>query len=486
MNKYPIGARTALSTRSYSQRRNSRATVSALILSAGLLLAGLAQAAEKPVSYFGDLVPIFKRSCTGCHHPGKLKGELDVTTYEALRKGGKHGAAFDTNDFKASIVLDEISGSEPSMPKEGDPLSKEEIALIERWIRAGAPNDTPANANSFKLAEPPTYTAMPVVSALAYSPDGTMLAVSGYHEVLLHSADGSNLIARLVGESPRIESLAFSSNGAVLAVAGSAPARFGEIQIWDVSTNGIAKPASALLKSFKIATDSIYGISFSPESERVAVGCADKTVRIISVKDGKELLKFDNHGDWVFGTTFTLDGKRVLSGSRDKAMKIIDASNAQFIDDINKLLEPVLCIARHPKEDVVVYGGESGSVRSYKIAENQGRTAANKDVNLVKEFERLPGPVHAVAYSSDGSLIAAGGSDAEVRIYDAKEGKRVATLKGHEGAVFTLAFNPRTNQVAAAGYDGKVRIYETVKGALLKEFIPVPLKAVEPMQKASK
>src|SRR5207237_5207979 len=136
--------------------------------------------------------------------------------------------------------------------------------------------------------------------------------------------------ARFVGESPRIESLAFSPTGALLAVAGSAPARFGEIQIWDVSTNGLAHPTNALKKSFKISTDSIYGISFPPESDRVAVGCADKTVRVIAVKDGKELLKFDNHSDWVFGTTFTTNGKRILTGSRDRAMQLIDAARGQF------------------------------------------------------------------------------------------------------------------------------------------------------------
>src|SRR5262245_53342927 len=51
-------------------------------------------AADKPVSYYNELVPIFKRSCNGCHHPGKLKGQLDLTTFEAFKKGGKHGPGF--------------------------------------------------------------------------------------------------------------------------------------------------------------------------------------------------------------------------------------------------------------------------------------------------------------------------------------------------------------------------------------------------------
>src|SRR5215212_747462 len=141
----------------------------------------------EPVSYYKEVVPILKRSCTGCHHPGKLKGELDLTTHSSFAKGGKHGAAFKAGDGKGSGVIEEISGKEPSMPKEGDPLSAAEVALIERWINEGAKDDTPeGKKNPFKLAEAPTYLAPAVISALAYSPDGELLAVSGYHETLLH------------------------------------------------------------------------------------------------------------------------------------------------------------------------------------------------------------------------------------------------------------------------------------------------------------
>ena len=360
------------------------------------------------------------------------------------------------------------------MPKEGDALSKAEVALFTRWIVEGARDDTPTNANSFKLAAPPTYVKAPVISALAFSPDGQHLAVSGYHEVLIHSAGGSNLIARLVGESPRIESLAYSPNGKLLGVSGGAPALFGEVQLWNTESN-------ALVRSIKSSVDSLYGISFSSDSERVAVGGADKSVRVFAVKDGKELMKFDNHSDWVFGTAFLVDGKRVLSGSRDKAMKLIEVSNGQFIDDINKLLEGVLCLARSPREDLAVYGGDNGVTRIYKIAENQGRTAGNNDVNIIKEYERLGGPVQAIAWSPNGTNIAVGGASPEARIYTAgKDGKRVATLKGHDGAVFALAFSPTTNWLATGGFDGTLRIYDYAakSNQLVQSYIPVPIKGV--------
>jgi len=176
-----------------------------------LPLAGLC-ADAKPVSYFHEVVPILKRSCTGCHHPAKLKGELDLTTYATFQKGGKHGPSFKPDTPEESRVLEEISGEEPNMPKEGDPLTKDEVALFERWIKEGAKDDTPPEANSFKLSAAPVYTVLPAISTMAFSPDGNLLAVSGYHEVVLHKHDGSEIIARLVGESPRIESLAFSPN----------------------------------------------------------------------------------------------------------------------------------------------------------------------------------------------------------------------------------------------------------------------------------
>src|SRR5437762_1607846 len=113
-----------------------------------LLVAVCARAEDKPVSYYREIVPIFKRSCTGCHHPGKLKGELDLTTYAAFLKGGKHGASFTAGAPKESRIVEEVSGDEPNMPKEGDPLNKSEVALLERWIAEGAKDDTPAITGS--------------------------------------------------------------------------------------------------------------------------------------------------------------------------------------------------------------------------------------------------------------------------------------------------------------------------------------------------
>lgn len=426
----------------------------------------------EPVSYYRELMPVFKRSCNGCHHPGKMKGDLDLTTHAAILRGGTHGAVVKVDDPAKSLLLEEISGDEPSMPKNGDPLSKEELALIQRWIVEGARDDTPSDKrNPYKLAEPPRYSAPPVISSAVFSPDGNLLAVAGYHEVLLHKSDGAELVARLLGESPRIESIAFSSDGKLLAVAGGAPAVFGEVQIWDVAER-------KQLLARRVALDSAFGISFAPDNARVAFGSADKSVRILNVMDGKELMKFDNHSDWVFRTTFTADGKRLLSGSRDRAMKLINIENGQLIDDINKLLEPLLCFSPHPKLDQVAYGGELGNARIYKISDNQGRTAANNDNNLVKEFERQGGPVYSIAFSPDGNSVAIGSVGSEVRIYRA-DGTRAATLEGHEGATFAIAWHPAHSEIITAGHEGVIRVFDSVTGKLARRFFPFPLEKSE-------
>lgn len=450
-------------------------------LIAALIIGAMSCALRADVSFQKDVTPIFTASCVACHSPEKKKGGLDLTNFKGFAAGGKEGLAFVAGQPVKSKIIEMISGDKPEMPEKGDKLTAAQIEIITKWIKEGAKDDSPVTVltpvgegepGPKPLEKPPVYSALPVITALAYSADGSVLAVSGFHEVLLHSPDGSGLVSRLVGGAPRIESLTFSNDsGKYLIVSGGAPALSGNIQVWDVA-------ARKLIKNYKIGKDTLFGVSISPDNEKIAFGCSDKTARIITLKTGGEILKLDQHSDWCLGTLFTVDGKRILSGSRDQAMKLSDVALGQLVDDINNPLEPVLCMSRHPRQDIVAYGGGLGSARIYKISDNQGRTSERRDTNLIRQSERQPGPVYSIAYSPDGGRVAVG-SIGEVRIYSAKDGARLAVLSGHEGAIFAVAFSADGKQVSTGGYDGMVRIFDAGKGTLIKAFAPVPLEKTQ-------
>lgn len=427
-----------------------------------------AEPSQEPVSFARQVVPILTANCTGCHKPDKTKGDLDLTTYEKLMKGGKHGKTVVPGNPDESGLILTVSGEVPEMPEEGDPLKPEEIELLRRWVAQGAKDDT-QEAEQGPIATP-VYRLAPVVTSLAYSPDGAHLAVAGHHEVLLHKSDGSALVARLIGRAPRVESLAYSKDGSKLAVVGGAPGLFGHVQVWNTATN-------ELYKQYKISQDSLYGVSFAPDGASLAFGGADKAVRRVEVETGNVVLDFRAHADWVFGTAFTLDGKQLVSAGRDMALKYINLENQQFIDDINNPKESVVCFSRHPKEEMVVYGGHLGGVYMYKISDNQQRTAGRNDTNLIRQFGKLSTPAYAVAFSGDGSRLAIGGHG-EVRIHETAGGKLLHTLSNIAGPVYSLAWKPDGSQLAAAGHDGLVRIYDAESGRLVKEFVPVPLENV--------
>src|SRR5687768_3519009 len=156
-----------------------------VILSAAL--AGLAAgqtAGGAKVSFHRQIKPILQKRCQGCHQAASQGGKLILTTFEAFRAGGAAGPGFKHGDPDNSVVMRFISGDPPAMPKNAKPLSKAEVGLFRRWILEGAKNDTPVVRDPISPANPPTYKAAPVVSAIAFSPDGASVAVSGYREVL--------------------------------------------------------------------------------------------------------------------------------------------------------------------------------------------------------------------------------------------------------------------------------------------------------------
>ncbi|HET6572259.1 MAG TPA: c-type cytochrome domain-containing protein [Fimbriiglobus sp.] len=450
------------------------------------------------VSYFRDVRPIFQQHCQGCHQPAKPGGGYVMTAFAGLTKPGESGLPGVVPGNPAdSHLLAQVTPKDgkAEMPRDREPLKPAQVETIARWIREGAADDTPASARGVLIdaEHPPEYRAPPVVTAVAFSPDGKLLAVAGYHEILLHDTDHPGRPARLVGMSERVQSIAFSPNGKYLAAAAGDPGRFGEVQVWDVAKR-------ELKLSAPVTYDTVYGVSWSPDGTAIAFGCADNTVRAIDAFTGRQVLQMGTHADWVLGTAFSRDGKHLVSVSRDMTLKLTEVATQRFIDNVTSItpgalkgglmaldvrpITPGRWLQKRPDDtpgaprklyDELLSAGSDGTPRLYKMHRETKRVIGD-DANRIKEYEAMPGRVSCVAFDDAGRRFAAASSldgKGQVRVYDVATGKNVV-LEKVTGPAYTVAWHPSGNLVASAGFDGKVWLHDPATGKLVKEFVAVP------------
>jgi uncharacterized protein DUF1549/uncharacterized protein DUF1553/cytochrome c len=99
--------------------------------------------ARTAVAFDRDIRPILERRCLECHSADKRKGGLSLATYADALEGGRNGAVIRPGNSGASLILHRLTGEvEPQMPKDEEPLSAPEVALIRQWIDRGA-RETP-------------------------------------------------------------------------------------------------------------------------------------------------------------------------------------------------------------------------------------------------------------------------------------------------------------------------------------------------------
>jgi DNA-binding beta-propeller fold protein YncE len=418
-------------------------------------LCAIAAPAAEPVSFVDQAAPILVEKCLVCHNARTAKGRFSLETYASLRKGGESGPALVPGDAEASNLWILIDSGD--MPKDGDPLAPDQIALLKRWIAEGAklPDEQLAGRPLAsiipkpKQPSPPEHYAAPVpVTALAMHPDGNSVAVSGYREVLVFDLNEGRLVRRLQNLAERIYGVAFSPDGERLAVAAGTPARLGEVKLFNKD--------GQLQADLATAGDSFLDVAFSPDGSLLAAAGADRTVRIWNTSELTEALRIEDHADWVTAVAFSPDGTRLATASRDKTAKVFDATTGESLATFTEHEQPVLDVLFAPDGSRIVSCGKDKRARIWNVsdakeAKNQKLGGEATSLAAIGSEAFLCGSSHgkaklfgfdgeprksfelgdwvlSVAASHDGGKFAVGSYDGSVTVFDASTGEKTRTL----------------------------------------------------------
>jgi hypothetical protein len=413
------------------------------------------------VSFSKQVAPILLKNCAGCHGATEPKGEYQLHTFALATKAGESGlAAITPGKLDDSELFRLVSSTDASerMPKDGDPLPADQIALVKRWIEQGGKFDGPdkqaplASLVPRKIhpAPPESYRVPIAVTALAFRPDGKELAASGYHEITIWDPATGKLLRRIKNVEERVYGLAYNGDGTSLAAAGGTPGQSGEISLYD--------PAKAVLvKTLATTNDVAFDVAFDPKGKKLAAAAADRTIRIFDLAKGIEERVIEDHADWVMGIAFSPDGTQLASASRDKTSKVFELKTGDSLATYPGH-ETVYGVAFTADGKQVISCGGDKKIHFWNPAD--GKQAA--------VIAGIGGEVFQVI-SAAGKILACS-SDRTAREYKAADRALVHTFSGHKDYVYALAFNEPTKRLATGSFDGEIRIWDIDSGKQVLAF----------------
>ena len=297
------------------------------------------------------------------------------------------------------------------------------------------------------------------VSAIAFRPTGSTLAVSIYDSIQLWDIDGHSLSATLdPNASASSRTLLFSPGGtrlAVVEIEAPGPAEWGTgtgytLTVWDV-------PNRQVLFTERGGGSPCRDLDFSADGSMIAFsfGVTD----LLDSQTG-EVLRTFWQGSYSSYTAFSADGRLMFldTGGEDE-IQIWDAQQWQLLGTLpahgNPFLSP-------DGRTLAVYNFEDGGVRLW-------------DIETASLLFTLEGSNRSsnISFSPDGLSLATISEDETVRIWSTATGERLHDLP-FESVVYSLAFNPNPPEDMpaywlAAGYQsGRIDLWDIGSRQLLQ------------------
>ena len=409
---------------------------------------GVAAEARDGVDYATQIAPLFRKYCLACHNDSDREGKLSLESFDALSRGGEHGAVLVPNNSGVSRLIRVIRGdAAPKMPpKDNDAPTENELAILAAWIDGGAKGPDGTSPDPTRLVTPKIAVRGNLrqpIYAVAITRQGNRMATAMFRQVDVLATENGERQHQLPSERGNINNLSFDSSGDLLVAAGGEPGLVGEAQLWDLRTG-------KLVRSYLGHRDSLYSARLSPDGKILATAGYDQKIKLWETDSGKELRTLDGHNGPVFDLAFHPSGRIMATASGDRTVKLWSVATGERLDTLNQSQQELYCVQFSPDGRAVTAAGADNRIRIWSVSET-AREGTNP-LRISQFAHELP--VIRLAYSPDGRTLASAGEDRLVKIWDAETMQIRATLPPQSDWPVGLAIDAQGASVLVGRLDG--------------------------------
>jgi len=290
------------------------------------------------------------------------------------------------------------------------------------------------------------------ISRVALSPDGRILAATanrkgtGGDYSQINIWDVPSKAQELEWTVPSVQELTFSNGGNLLATA-SATDGGPVIDIWDVRERvGVDRLPREL-------TDGTQSIAWVGGDTRILCGTSDGALNLIDL-EGQTCRELFHYSGAVRNVAVTRDGRTASATvAADAHLLPLDSSHEITRASVFKTGDVpggvIKCAAFSTHGQRFATGTRNGAIHVWKLRPQQ----------LVRQLQ-APQTVAGLAFSPDGLLLASGGRDTKLTLWDLETGEPVATMDGHTAHVLCVAFSTTGRLIASADRDGIIHLWD--------------------------